>query len=750
MREINIQAQSIVDEDAWPQEQPKNYTPFVLIQHHNQHNLQQSATLAEFIEQGHIDNIMATTTTVLPKVTTDHEPLQEILHNSTITKEVSKFLLPMETNKDPHFILIEGAPGMGKTLLLKEIAYRWGKRQILQKFKFVIFVCLHDPTVQQAQSVTHFLQLFCKWNFKSTEIASVCNDYLLKNNGKDLAFLLDGYDEYPEMLQKGSLIADLLKRKVLLCCGLIVSSRPHASVVLRKQATIWVDILGFSEAERGHYIENTMEGQPQKVNKLTQYLQGHSAINSLCFVPFNMVILVYLHKQGIPLPKNSAELYNYFICLTICRQLAKCGVCLKNNVTTLKDLPEPYNKILLQLAKLSLEALDNNKLTFTLDEIKAACPDIMAIPGALNGFGLLQVIKHFGLTGTTMTFNFLHLSIQEFLAAYYITTLSACEELKIIKEKFWSNVHSNMIAMYITISRGQRSPFKQFLSGGDKTIAISQTFLDKQLTCFHLYRCFHEAEDDRVCHSIEQSEALNYGKIDLSLSRLMATNMECVAVFLTSSLYKQWATLNLSYCYIQDHGLRTLHRALCHCVNLTITELWLIDNGLTVQSSLLVSEITLNCKVKKLSIANNAYIGEGQKLYSILTDPSTMLELLCMSNTKLSSNASIHLFTGLRDNNVLKELDIRYNDITDDACDAIATALERNSCLIRLRMYGNPLTVKAIEPMLLALQANNTLTVLLFPKCPEDTKKKISLLQEVANKNRISRGCQVTLKIGYS
>ena len=203
--------------------------------------------------------------------------------------------------------------------------------------------------------------------------------------------------------------------------------------------------------------------------------------------------------------------------------------------------------------------------------------------------------------------------------------------------------------------------------------------MDKQLACFHLYRCFHEAGDDWVCHSIEQSEALSFGKIDLSLSRLMATDMEYVAVFLASSLHKQWATLNLSYCYIQDHGLRTLHHALHHCVNLTITELWLIDNGLTVQSSFLVSEITMKCKVKKISIAGNAYIGEGQKLYSILTDLSTMLELLCMSNTKLSSNAPIHLFTGLTDNSTLKELYIRYNDITDDACDDIATALERNS-----------------------------------------------------------------------
>ena len=99
-----------------------------MMQH--QHNLQQSATLAEFIEQDHIDNIMAATATVLkycPKVSTDHKPLQEVLYKSTITKEVTEISLPMETNKDPHFILIEGAPGVGKTLLLKEIAYRWGK-----------------------------------------------------------------------------------------------------------------------------------------------------------------------------------------------------------------------------------------------------------------------------------------------------------------------------------------------------------------------------------------------------------------------------------------------------------------------------------------------------------------------------------------------------------------------------------------------------------------------------------------------
>ena len=80
------------------------------------------------------------------------------------------------------------------------------------------------------------------------------------------------YDEYPERLREKSLIADILEREVLPCCGLIVSSRPHASVRLRENATVKVDILGFTEAERRHYIKESMKGQPHKTDELSRYL----------------------------------------------------------------------------------------------------------------------------------------------------------------------------------------------------------------------------------------------------------------------------------------------------------------------------------------------------------------------------------------------------------------------------------------------------------------------------------------------
>ena len=749
VREVSIQTRLRVDEEAWPPDPPKTFTPLVLIQHQGHRNMKQSTAIAEFVERGHIDKVFTVTTTdTLPKrlKLDSHRPLQEVLDTSKVTKEVAEILAPLETSDDPQFVLIEGAPGIGKTLLLREISYRWGKHKILQKFKLVLLLCLRDPAVQQMSFIDDLFRLFCKRDRRATEIASTCSDYLSANNGEDLVLLFDGYDEYPERLRKDSLIADILKREVLPHCGLIVSSRSNASVTLREQATVRVDILGFTEEEREQYIKESMKGQQQKIDELTQYLQDHSTISSLCFVPFNIVVLVYLYKQGFSLPQTSAELYNYFICLTVRRHLAKLGH--HSNITQLTDLPQPYNKIIQQLSKLSLEALNDDKLTFTSDEIKAACPDITTIPGAINGFGLLQAVEHSGLTETT-TLNFLHFSIQEYLAAHYIANLPADEELKIIKEKFWSAIHFNMFSIYVSLTKGQRPSFKHFLCGGNKSIIISDEFLNDQLRSIRLYRCFHEAGDVDICKTIEQSVKFSDKKINLGYTTLTASDVECVTVFLTSSFHKEWAGLYLYNCFIQDHGLHILHRGLLHCSNITIDLLGLDSNGLTTQSSSLISDITLKCKVKTLGIDFNFTIEDNEQLYSILSSPSTMLKKLRMSYTELSTRGTIALFTALKGNNKLKELYIDNNAITDDACDTITVGLEKNNCLVKLRMHRNPLTGEAIVNIVKSLEVNNTLAVLWLPLCPEDIKKTISSLQQVINKNRKSRGCQVKLEIDY-
>ena len=105
------------------------------------------------------------------------------------------------------------------------------------------------------------------------------------------------------------------------------------------------------------------------------------------------------------------------------------------------------------------------------------------------------------------------------------------------------------------------------------------------------------------------------------------------------------------------------------------------------------------------------------------------------------------LFNELKDNNKLKWLNISYSNITDDVGNAMTTALERNSCLVELYMNSNPLTGEALVNIVNDLKVNNTLAVLGLPQCSEDIEKRISSLQEVINKKRESRGCQVKLMI---
>jgi len=709
--------------------------------------LKQSTAIGEFIGRGQIDKLdTVTSSDTVPRYhrkLDSHQSLQEVFDTSKITKELSEILAPLETSNDPQFILIKGAPGIGKSFLLKEIAYRWGKKEILSNFKLVLLVCLRDPTVQEMLWIDDLFHLFCKRDKEGAKIASACSKYFLDNNGEGLAFLFDGYDEYPKVLQRNGLIADILKRKELPRCGLIVSSRPHDLISLREQATVKVDILGFTEVEREHYIKETMEGQPQKIDELTRYLQGHSTINSLCYVPFNMVVLAYLCKQGNPLPKSSAELYSHFICHTIYQNLIRHDYQLQSSLTKLTNLPEPYYKIIKQLSELSLESLNKNKLIFTIDEIKAACPNIISIAGAIDGFGLLHSVKHFDGTGTTITFNFLHLSIQEYLAAHYVSNLPYEKELKIIKDKFSNACYFNTLSIYIALTKGRRPAFKHFLSGGNKAITISDSFLKNQLLCFHLYRCFHEAGDVNICKTIERSVTFSNKVINLYGTLLSPNDVECITLFLISSFHKKWVTLGLSSCHIQDCGLHILYRGLL-CSDITIDQLWLEGNDLTTQSSPLISELTVKCKVKELWISRNHNIGEDKQLYSMLTDPSTMLDRLIMHNIKLSSRAAIALFKALKGNNKLYRLYIDKNDIGDDACEAISTALEKNSGLVELSLLNNPqLTGEAIVKILNGLKANNTLVLLEVSKCSEVIKKRIISQQEVINKKRESQGCQV-------
>ena len=736
-----------VAKDIWPPDQPSEFTPLVLLHREDEQSITQVTTITKALHRGAISDVVSATSSAKRPGLCSHDELGEALKASKATTDISEILAPLEVSDKAQTILIEGAPGIGKTILLKHIAYSWAEQGMLQKYNLVLLVHLRDPTVQKMSTPEQLFQYFCKpFGSNAAKIAITCSEYFLENNGKSLLLLLDGYDEMPEELRGNSLIADILNRQVLPDCGLVVSSRPHASLLLRKQASLQVDILGFNEEQRKHYIEHSLNDQSQ-IKQLNTYLDQHNIVSSLCYLPFNILLLLFLYKQGF-LPNNVTELYSIFICLTIRRNLTKYGITVKQAITDINNLPEPYGKFIQQLSKLSLQALNKNQLIFTLDEINKLCPQVESIPGALNAFGLLQAIEHVSIFQTTTTFNFLHLSLQEFLAANYITTLTPDEELSILEEYFWRGSHSNMFTIYITITKAQRSSFRKFLSGGDDTIAIHSKFLEDKLKSIHLYRCFNEASgDDRVCRTIERK--FSNGIIDFFYTTLSTNDIENIAIFLTCSNIKQWKELYLRLCNIRDADLRILLRIL-HSSTITIEDLRLNDNDLSSSSDGCLSDIVINCRVRRLEISNNKTIGQTEEFFpTILSSPS--LESLYIYHINLSSRAAIMIFTALKEKKTkLKVLCMADNDITDDTCDVIAETLQVNSTLECLHIYGNKISKEALQLVLNSLRHNNTLTELRVPGDYSDDNKQILALRDIVNDERKRRGCQAKLNVEFS
>ena len=680
---------------------------------------------------------------------------------SKTTKNLQEIFSQLEQpsdNQHQRSVLVEGSPGVGKSVLLKHIAYLWAQRKLLTNTDFLFLLYLRDPSVQKMHSLDTLVSHFYYYDKQALRVTSC----VAQDGGKSVTILLDGYDELPVNQRKSSFIAHILQRRVLPACSIVVSSRPHASTHLRDNISCQVEILGFSEEDQQHFIELSLNNQPHKISELKEYLKHHPAISDLCCIPLHMTILLFLYKnkEKRPLPTNSTGLYNLFICHTIYRNLlVQCEVTVDEDIKDLNSLPQPYSDIIRRLSKFAFKTLENNQLVFTLAEIKKECPDF---DKAINGFDLIQRVQYHG---ESYSFNFIHLFIQEFLAAHHVTTLPPSKELSILQENFWNNaVFFNMFNIYVALTDGQRRSFKQFLrqpsfvervnmfiTGREDaydSVDISKIVLKNKIKCLRMYHYFKDVGNMAMCKHIEDATQLDKQEITLTNTRLSPSDLKCLTVFFSSSFHKEWRSLNLHSCHIQDHGLQIFQHAL-RSIYISITWLELSFNDLTAVSSSVISDLTISCRAKTLTINYNKTVGEGDRLYRIITDDCSVVEELHMYGVNLSSSGAIKLFTALSESKKLRELWINNNNITEEAGGAIIMAMKKNASLVLLSIEHNPISGKCAQLIVQALQYNNTLQKLYLNDHPYDigVKTQIRLLGVEVIQKRRTRGCQTKLNI---
>ena len=545
---ISCRFSSSVDE--WPPYQPKHYTTLAFI-----HNKTKYADVVRFS--------VAQELAVAGKIHTA-QPYKLSDLNVNMTKNISDIFLPVKASDgsfiDLH-ILIEGAPGIGKTVLAKEIAYQWAKNELLTSKKLLLLVFLRECFQTQLRSIEQLVQ----YVFRNDETASHLTKYLSKAEGEDVIIVFDGFDELSEENRKKSIIVDIINRRILAKSCLVITSRPTASSSLHGSVDRRVEIVGFTEEDRLDYIQTALENSDEQIKALQHYLQSNPTINALCYIPLNMTILLCLVKDGIDtLPKTQTEMYKKFIEMTIVRFVNRYEN--RNLIISIADLPDPHDKLFIELAAFAYEALKTDKIVFTLSEIKRSCPNLIMNSSNWNDLGLLKAVRYFNVEigNDQVTFHFLHFSIQEYMAAWYISTLSDSEQIKLLKKTFWEYRYYNTWIMYVSITCGSSFALRHFLSGNRfqfysklfKNSKVSNKYLRNKMRCLHLFQCLVEANKEDSIVSVK--ELFQSNQIDLSNQTLLPSDLNTLGFFLIRSLNKEWDELDLSNCNIGSEGSNIL------------------------------------------------------------------------------------------------------------------------------------------------------------------------------------------------
>ena len=370
-------------------------------------------------------------------------------------------------------ILIEGAPGIGKSTLAFELCRRWSNGMAFQHYHLLLLLQLRDKTVQSSLLCIEKL-LGCyldKQSWKSKAVQDIIDE-----SGSGVLVILEGYDELPDDMDGANVVNEVIQRN-LSKATIVITTRPSAKLKLAqiiRAFTYHIEVLGFTKANRDRYIGKFFKGKESlQHDNFRRYIKRFPIIEGCLYVPINLVIVLdifqYSHVDS-SLPETMTELYDTLVRMLIYRHLKSHDSSKDINFSSFKELPQPTLSIFHDLCKLAYDGICNEQLVFYCEK-------------NFETLGLMQkesqVLPSKG--GDMFAYNFLHLTIQEFLAAYYVH--DDYEEVKLLFRKY-KCVFKFSIMM-------------RFLAGLTKLESVSLYIPDKLNQC-NIFHQFFEAKNDAL------------------------------------------------------------------------------------------------------------------------------------------------------------------------------------------------------------------------------------------------------------
>ena len=323
-------------------------------------------------------------------------------------------------------ILVEGAPGVGKSTFAWEFCRRWERGEIAQQYDLVLLLRLRDDRISKAKCWKDLIY------HSSPSILQAVISELEVRSGFGVLFILEGYDELPdECRHPSSPFLKLISGEELPLATVIITSRPWATCdVLKKfkhRIFQHIEVLGFTKSQISSYIQSVLS--EEEVKDLEKKLLKHDQIRKCMYIPLNCAIVVMVYQErkasGDDMPSTLTELY-LALSRTILLRYLRANDTNSDPIECFEKLPHHVLEKFRYLCKLAYsgvaEAGDQVKLIFS------------DLPEDFDGLGFMDSVFELYVTQKAVaSHNFLHLTFQEFLAAVHISNVGPNKRLEHFK-----------------------------------------------------------------------------------------------------------------------------------------------------------------------------------------------------------------------------------------------------------------------------------------------------------------------------
>ena len=325
-------------------------------------------------------------------------------------------------------ILVQGETGIGKTTFVKKLLVDWSnleqakmdeeQKEALRQFDLVLAVNLKEVSeCQTFEQVISRSRLFPKDEERSVDDL-LC--YIRKNQDKVL-LVFDGYDEYRTGSEaeerygsRGkSPIFEIFHGDILRHCTVLVTTRSSRADEIRVPAGIQAEITGFNMSDREVFMRKMLRDDQTEVDGLLKFLRA-SKLNDLARVPLLSVFFCLLWKKEkeklMGLTKRKAKLYQ-----AIVKHILQHSHRRDSSSMASKLKETDYDEILAEIGKVALAGLLKGDLVFEFGQLPEK---VRGEEGVI--VGLFQFSEYGPSIEPMEMVSFIHKSIQEYLAAWYL------------------------------------------------------------------------------------------------------------------------------------------------------------------------------------------------------------------------------------------------------------------------------------------------------------------------------------------